>query len=341
MKEKLNVYIPSYNRPDQCLSNVRKLLCQVRNSYNIRITIIDNCSEINYEEYFLNNDDTSKYINEDLLKVIRNNVNVGMSANIMKCFEYSSIENGWLWIISDDDFIRENAVENVFKSISEACKDVSFIKFSSNKFLHKKDFVIDSSKQLIKYISVNPRIRFNSYIFLTNMIYRIESCKKSIACSNDHNLSHFPHFILINLAISKKSYIKHDINQLADYKKPETGFSYGLFAGIHFGSIKPLIIKDISLRDFHYLFQVHNDTKVAIDLYYELASRKAIKQLPIFLFIYWLNLFFAKCYARSILFLPIMTLVTIKPFRDLLILLIMKSKFSNQINEIKKRYNLI
>ena len=173
------------------------------------------------------------------------------------------------------------------------------------------------------------------------MIYRISAFQESISEANDHNLSHFPHFILLCLSISEKKYIKHNINILAEYKRPEVGYSYGLFAGIQFGSIKPLIIHDLTLRDFHYLFQVHNDTKVAIDLYYELLSKNSSKQLPIFLFIYWFNLLFSKCYLRSILFIPTMTLITIKPLRRLMILLLLNSKFSNEIKEIKKKYKKV
>ena len=39
---------------------------------------------------------------------------------------------------------------------------------------------------------------------------------------------------------------------------------------IQIGSLKPIIIKDVSLRNFHFIFHVHNDIKVSIDLYYEL-----------------------------------------------------------------------
>ena len=341
MKDNLNIYIPSYNRPDKCINTVRQILLNSRNYPHLKINILDNCSDVNYEKYFSDKDDIYKYLQNSTLKIIRNNVNVGMSANIMKCFEYSSISEGWLWIISDDDFVREDALKNIFKSISESNNNVAFLKFSSKNFSHNKDFIIDSSKKLTKYIAVNPRVRFNSYIFLTNMVYRIKSFKESIAISNDYNLSHFPHFVLINLSISETSYIKHNVNQLADYKKPETGYSYGLFAGIQFGTIKPLIIKDNSLRDFHYLFQVHNDSKVAIDLYYELISKKAGEQLPTFLLIYWFNLLFSKCYLRSIIFLPIMAFVIIKPLRKLMIFFLMRSKFSDQIIEIKRRYKQI
>ena len=140
--------------------------------------------------------------------------------------------------------------------------------------------------------------------------------------------------------MKKNSYIKHNDNQLATYKRPKIGYSYGLFAGIQVGSIKPLVIDEVSLRDFHYVFQVHNDVKVAIDLYYELLSKNSIKKLGTYLYIYLSNLIFAKCYFRSILFVSISIVIITKPLREIFISTLSRSKYSSEIKEIKKRYNI-
>ena len=340
MDENLNIYIPSYNRPDQCLETLRKLVQQINHNENIKINVLDNCSDINYKEYFLNTKDISKYIKQEKLKIKRNNLNIGMSANIMRCFEYSAVEEGWLWILSDDDYINNNAIEIILDSINECEKEVGFIKYSSNRLVHQNGFIIETSKKLVDFISYDPKIRFNSYIFLTNLVYRIEACKESVSNAYDFTLTHVPHFILLNLSVKKTFYIKHNSSQLAIYKRPKLGYSYGLFAGIQVGSIKPLIIKDVSLRNFHYIFQVHNDAKVAIDLYYELLSNKSLEKLKTYLFIYWSNLFFSECYFRSILFIPIFTVITNKPLRKLLIFMLSNSRYASEIKEIKKRYNI-
>lgn len=340
MGENLNIYIPSFNRPEKCLETLRQLISQIGNNENVSITVLDNYSDVNYKEYFLKTNDVSKFIQDGVLDVIRNNLNVGMSANIMRCFEYSSIKKGWLWILSDDDDIKGNAIQIIKESILQTCKDVGFIKYSSNRLRHQNGFLIDNPKKLIEFISVNPKIRFNSYIFLTNLVYRIKSYKEAVSDSNDFNLTHVPHFILLNLAVKKNSYIKHNNNQLATYKRPKLGYSYGLFAGIQVGSIKPLVIDEVSLRDFHYVFQVHNDVKVAIDLYYELLSKNSIKKLGTYLYIYFSNLIFAKCHFRSILFIPISIVIITKPLREILISILSKSKYSSEMREIKKRYNI-
>ena len=340
MNETINIYIPSYNRPDQCLETLRKLVPQINLNENIKIYVLDNCSDINYQEYFLKTNDISKYINQDKLKIKRNNLNIGMSANIMRCFEYSVVEKGWLWILSDDDYINDNAIEIIQDSVNHCEKEVGFVKFSSNRLKHPNGIIIESPKKLIDFISDDPKVRFNSYIFLTNLVYRIEAFKGAVSNAYDFTLTHVPHFILLNLSLKNDFYIKHDSSQLATYKRPKLGYSYGLFAGIQVGSIKPLIIKGVSLRDFRYIFQVHNDAKVAVDLYYELLSKKSLDKFKTYLFIYLSNLFFSKCYLRSILFIPIVIVLTTRPLRKLLIFILSNSRYSSEIVEIKNRYNL-
>ena len=209
---------------------IRKLIIQIKVYKNVRINVIDNCSKVKYKEYFLDKNDIAEYINQKKIIIKRNNVNIGMSANILRCFEDSCDRDGWLWILSDDDYIKDNAIEIIQKSIDEADERVSFLKYSSNKLKHNDNYIIETSRDLIKFISNNPRIRFNSYIFLTNIVYKIDSIKPAIADAYDFTLSHVPHFILLNLSLSKKSILMHQSNELAIYRRPKVGYSYGLFS---------------------------------------------------------------------------------------------------------------
>ena len=117
MSKILNIYIPSYNRPEICLDTIRKLIIQIKAYKNVRINVLDNCSKVKYKEYFLDKNDIAEYINQKKIIIKRNNVNIGMSANILRCFEDSCSRDGWLWILSDDDYIKDNAIEIIQKSI--------------------------------------------------------------------------------------------------------------------------------------------------------------------------------------------------------------------------------
>ena len=340
MDPKLHIYIPSFNRPKQCMNTVEELISQKGYQDNVVINIIDNYSDIYYQKYLENNILLSKEISEGRIKIHRNNVNVGMSANIMKCFEYASNSKGWLWIVSDDDCIRNNAIECILKSISQSGFGTGFIKFSSKNFKHDSDLTINSSLKLVNHIKSNSKIRFNSYIFLTNMIYQIGKYNSFMSIAYDYGLTHAPHFILLTSALSNNCFIQHNSNQIVDYKKPEIIYSYGVFAGLGVGSIKPLLIQGLSLREYHRIFQVHHDFKIALDLYYETYSKSLKATFPSLIFIHFINLLFAGCYLRSITFLLIGFLMIIPPFRYCIIFLIKNSPYSNEINEMKLRYKL-
>ena len=71
----------------------------------------------------------SKALNSKLLRIHRNEFNIGMSANFMRSFELA--DGVWLWLLSDDDEIRLNALSNILAEIDHHGDNYGFIKFSS------------------------------------------------------------------------------------------------------------------------------------------------------------------------------------------------------------------
>lgn len=120
MDKILTIAIPTYNRPEQIQKQVRLLLPQLNE--RVCLIVYDNNSDTNIRELF----------NEDELKhfvVFRNCVNVGADANIARCFEYC--ETKWLWTLSDDDFVKHNAIEIILNDIDND-KDVIFFNYSNS-----------------------------------------------------------------------------------------------------------------------------------------------------------------------------------------------------------------
>ncbi|WP_316786220.1 glycosyltransferase family 2 protein [Pedobacter frigiditerrae] len=127
----LTIAIPTYNRYDEVQTQVRLLLPQL--SQQVNLVVYDNCSTIPISEYF------SK---EELLKfkLVRNKVNVGADANIARCFE--NCETTWLWTLSDDDFVKENAVETIIQQIESKREALFFC------FWEKEDFETRNFEEL-------------------------------------------------------------------------------------------------------------------------------------------------------------------------------------------------
>ena len=108
-----NIFIPSFNRVDCAISTVCSLIEGSPNATSYCITVIDNASPEPYLPYFTSHPFLAPFVESKVLSIIRNYGNVGMGANIVKCFEYASNKEGWLWILSDDDEVLPEAILNV------------------------------------------------------------------------------------------------------------------------------------------------------------------------------------------------------------------------------------
>lgn len=118
----LTISIPTYNRNDKLRRSVELLLPQLKEG--IRLQIFDNGSSIPVE-------DTLKDIldSNNQIIVFRNKQNLGVSANILKCFEHC--ETRWMWLLGDDDPPATDAIETIVCTVSNY-SDYGFINFKSH-----------------------------------------------------------------------------------------------------------------------------------------------------------------------------------------------------------------
>ena len=99
----LTIAIQTYNRPNELLVLLHRLLPMLDS--RCKVLIVDNCSEEPVAE-------KQRRVLGDWprvdLTIVRNRVNVGGGANILRCFELCQTE--WLWVLGDDDLPTEGAV---------------------------------------------------------------------------------------------------------------------------------------------------------------------------------------------------------------------------------------
>lgn len=115
----LTIAIPTYNRPESIKRQVLFLLPHLTEEVNL--IIVDNHSDKEVKELFYN-----VPLPENVY-IVRNKFNIGGDANIAKCFELC--DTPWLWTLSDDDLLDENAVEIVLNNI-RSNSNASFINFN-------------------------------------------------------------------------------------------------------------------------------------------------------------------------------------------------------------------
>jgi glycosyltransferase involved in cell wall biosynthesis len=121
-KTNLLIVIPTYNRQQQLVTTLLSLIPQL--SENSHILIIDNNSTPSVTDYL-----NELSLTHSKISIIKNRINIGGDANIMKCLSYSTDE--WIWLLGDDDRISNNAIETIQKTIEMLDNEISAIKFSS------------------------------------------------------------------------------------------------------------------------------------------------------------------------------------------------------------------
>lgn len=117
----LTIGIPTYNRScylKECLDHICPQLTE-----EVQLIVRDNCSN-NYDFFTF----IKIYEKEYGVISVQNKINVGGDANVAKLFEYC--ETKWLWVIGDDDYILDGAVNKVLEMIKQN-PDAIYVKFNS------------------------------------------------------------------------------------------------------------------------------------------------------------------------------------------------------------------
>lgn len=90
----LEIFVITYNRSNLLNSTLSSLVESIPNC--VRINVIDNNSTDNTQDIVVD------FINEgNNVRYVKNKVNIGANANILRCFEYS--QSKYTWILGDDD----------------------------------------------------------------------------------------------------------------------------------------------------------------------------------------------------------------------------------------------
>ncbi len=157
----LSICIPTYNRIEQIQKQIRLLLPQLTDE--VQLIIYDNHSDISVSELFTNQE-LSQFL------VVRNCTNVGGDANIARCFE--NCDTKWLWTLSDDDFVKENAISILLEDIKKN-QNATFINYWSPIEKHT-----DSVDSFLKILS-DGRV-FCAAFTMSVCVYNMHNLKEDL-----------------------------------------------------------------------------------------------------------------------------------------------------------------
>lgn len=181
--EQITVMIPTYNRKEcllELLECLKKQTCQ-----RFNIVISDNCSDYDvgkaiadYSEFFGNR-----------LKLMIRSVNVGSTVNINGTFTMADTK--WGWLLGDDDFPVETAVETIYSYLDEKVSALHFSIYNLSKYIDKyKDLsTLSQFIDLFWEMSTGKDEVVNlqgDLIFMSNKVYNLDIMKKYLFEQNTY-----------------------------------------------------------------------------------------------------------------------------------------------------------
>jgi glycosyltransferase involved in cell wall biosynthesis len=200
----LTIVIPSFNRTEILSKTLPVLLNQL--NPEIKLVILDNFSDDPISLYI--DPLVSDYPNLSI-EIIRNSLNIGGDANILRSFEL--VNDGWLWILGDDDVVAHDAIDKIYNTISQN-KDAAFINFSTlsmfNNKMRSNDFQSYGLSDFINKMDFAGNVNFMSV-----GVWNVERFRNHIQIAYRYSYSMATTFILLlsNLAENGKVYFSSQV----------------------------------------------------------------------------------------------------------------------------------
>lgn len=174
MSELLSIVIPSYNRRDKLVRQLRSIFDQEESS-SVRVVICDNHSNYDVRGAL------SEEFPEDVLSkttVVTNKVNLGMHANLALLF--LRCETPWMWTLSDDDETLPHSIATILSDI-ETFPDTVMFKYQIEGYKHYDDREFTNLPDLLDFYQ-KGHYDTGHLIFLSNNVYNM---KYAMQCYGD------------------------------------------------------------------------------------------------------------------------------------------------------------
>lgn len=157
----LSICIPTYNRPEHIKNQVKDVLKQLTSE--TKLIVLDNHSQIPVSTLF-SDDDLKKFT------LIRHHTNIGGDANNARCLEL--VQEGWVWLLGDDDRISPNAVSTILQLIKSHA-DYCFI-----NMCNKQSEYVTNFEGFVNHLKI--RGAWGNSFFQSACLYNMSKLYKSL-----------------------------------------------------------------------------------------------------------------------------------------------------------------
>lgn len=167
----LTILIPTYNRKKQLWMTLSALQNQTDSDFNIIIS--DNASNYNISEMISDFSEPFK----KKIQIHSRLRNVGADANIIGLF--GLCDKGWVWTLSDDDILHEDAVA-IIKHYIEIHPDAGCLDFfqpTNMKNEEGESIVLKNINEFADFYTENPQpnsLWHGDLIFLSNKVFNLD-----------------------------------------------------------------------------------------------------------------------------------------------------------------------
>lgn len=187
----LTIAIPTFNRNEILEKNLSNLLPRL--SGGCKVLVIDNCSDVPVQATLSNVIKNTQTID---VKIIRNEFNIGMTGNILKCFELC--ETPWLWVLGDDDFVHAGAVNKIQEDL-KGHSDCNFISYawdapSLSRKSEKK--ITEGLNELLDSVE-----SIGVILFISTSVYNVKAVREYLSFGYFFQSSYTPHLAMLFMSL--------------------------------------------------------------------------------------------------------------------------------------------
>ncbi|WP_367875297.1 glycosyltransferase family 2 protein [Luteolibacter sp. Populi] len=182
---RLSITIPTYDRLAQLSATLQALFDDVLPD-DVELVIIDNHSPEALEPELRK----LQGIDPQRIRFIRNSANVGLAANVLRCFEVA--EGDWVWTLSDDDPPIRGAVRSIMEEILSTGPNDFLLKFNSSNGGEVAERQTISDLESLSARCENIRF-YSNLLFISSCVFRRKSVLKRLNVGYHWAYSLAPH----------------------------------------------------------------------------------------------------------------------------------------------------
>ncbi len=206
--KQLTIAIPTYNRNSTLLANIQILLPQLTPA--CKLLIVDNCSDVPVADTLQGI--LARYPQLDY-QIVRNRINIGANANIMRCMETCDTE--WIWMLSDDDKVHTDAIERILKLMASRPECV-YLNFSFDG-VRQQSFTTRGIEDFVEKLDYSSNLPW-----ISSSVYRASAMLSNLRFGYLYAYSLLPHVVTLLVTVGESGVCYWSDEQLINVEEAST-----------------------------------------------------------------------------------------------------------------------